>query len=149
MMAKEASMRRSIKLTMVALLIGGSATFALASPASAATPQCTGEVDATFGASSGTVPAVNGSTNCIMGPGSNSSGVTSLQVSLSLCNGQNISVDGIYGPQTTQAVRNVQSNHGIPVDGVYGPQTRGVMLWALFNDIGRKTCQPYSALHIV
>ncbi|MBD3298718.1 MAG: hypothetical protein GF341_08695 [candidate division Zixibacteria bacterium] len=33
-------------------------------------------------------------------------------------------VDGIYGPKTTQAVRNFQGDHGLAVDGVAGPNTR-------------------------
>jgi peptidoglycan hydrolase-like protein with peptidoglycan-binding domain len=37
--------------------------------------------------------------------------------------GQNISVDGIFGPNTESAVRAVQQNRGVTVDGVVGPQT--------------------------
>ena len=34
-----------------------------------------------------------------------------------------IGVDGIYGPQTEQAVRSFQSAHGLTVDGIVGPAT--------------------------
>jgi peptidoglycan hydrolase-like protein with peptidoglycan-binding domain len=37
--------------------------------------------------------------------------------------GQNIAVDGIFGPLTEAAVRTVQSSHGLPVDGVVGNLT--------------------------
>lgn len=34
-----------------------------------------------------------------------------------------ISADGIYGPQTTQAVKDFQAKNGLTVDGIVGPQT--------------------------
>jgi peptidoglycan hydrolase-like protein with peptidoglycan-binding domain len=34
-----------------------------------------------------------------------------------------IGVDGIYGPQTEEAVRSFQSSHGLAVDGIVGPAT--------------------------
>jgi len=34
-----------------------------------------------------------------------------------------IPADGIFGPQTENAVRNFQSSHGLQVDGIVGPQT--------------------------
>jgi peptidoglycan hydrolase-like protein with peptidoglycan-binding domain len=37
-----------------------------------------------------------------------------------------LAIDGIYGPQTTTAVRGAQQDGGIEVDGVVGLQT-----WAL------------------
>jgi murein L,D-transpeptidase YcbB/YkuD len=37
--------------------------------------------------------------------------------------GQNVAVDGIFGPRTEAAVRAVQTGAGVPVDGVVGPQT--------------------------
>jgi hypothetical protein len=55
--------------------------------------------------------------------------VTALQVALVRCNGQNIAVDGDYGPETTRAVTNVQQQHGIGADGAYGPATLQVMGW--------------------
>jgi peptidoglycan hydrolase-like protein with peptidoglycan-binding domain len=37
-------------------------------------------------------------------------------------------VDGVFGPNTTQAVRAYQQDHGLPVDGIIGPQTWTAML---------------------
>ncbi len=37
--------------------------------------------------------------------------------------GQNVAVDGIFGPRTEAGVRAVQTSAGIPADGVVGPQT--------------------------
>ena len=34
-----------------------------------------------------------------------------------------ISADGVYGPETEEAVRNFQSAHGLAVDGIVGPAT--------------------------
>lgn len=38
-----------------------------------------------------------------------------------------VEVDGIFGPLTDQAVREVQRRHGVAVDGIVGPITRGVL----------------------
>jgi peptidoglycan hydrolase-like protein with peptidoglycan-binding domain len=113
----------------------------------AATPNCNGDRAMFDGNFSTALPTFNGSTNCITGNPSAGSWVSDIQSSLDICNSQNISVDGIYGPATAQAVRNVQAAHKIPVDGIYGPMTRNVMLWAAFNDIGKHICVPYSSLH--
>lgn len=92
------------------------------------TPQCThaGVEVSAFGPYSVPV-ANNGSSSCFMDSGDVSSGVRALQRALKFCWGQNISTDSSYGPQTKQAVRNVQGFVGIKVDGVYGPQTRSAM----------------------
>ena len=37
--------------------------------------------------------------------------------------GQNVAVDGIFGPLTEAAVKAIQTNSGLTVDGVVGPQT--------------------------
>ena len=42
--------------------------------------------------------------------------------------GAGIDVDGIYGNQTTYAVRVFQQNNGLAVDGICGQQTTGIML---------------------
>jgi peptidoglycan hydrolase-like protein with peptidoglycan-binding domain len=42
--------------------------------------------------------------------------------------GQNVVVDGIFGPHTEAAVRAVQSSSGIAVDGIVGPQTWPVLI---------------------
>ncbi|WP_221437797.1 peptidoglycan-binding domain-containing protein [Schaalia hyovaginalis] len=60
-------------------------------------------------------------------------GLAELQYSLKRCNGQQIAVDGVYGPATEQAVKNVQYAHGLYVDGVYGPATGSAMTWKAYN----------------
>jgi peptidoglycan hydrolase-like protein with peptidoglycan-binding domain len=42
--------------------------------------------------------------------------------------GQNIAVDGIFGPITEGAVRAVQTGNGLVVDGIVGPQTWPVVI---------------------
>jgi peptidoglycan hydrolase-like protein with peptidoglycan-binding domain len=37
--------------------------------------------------------------------------------------GQNVTVDGIFGPRTEAAVRAIQSSRGLTVDGIVGNQT--------------------------
>jgi len=92
------------------------------------TPQCThaGVEVSAFGPFSVPV-ANNGSSSCFMDSGDVSSGVLALQRALKFCWGQNIATDSDYGPQTKQAVHNVQNILDINADGVYGPQTRSAM----------------------
>lgn len=40
-------------------------------------------------------------------------------------NGANLEVDGVFGPQTEAAVKELQQNNGLTVDGKVGPETRG------------------------
>jgi hypothetical protein len=63
-----------------------------------------------------------------------------LQDALARCNGQAVTVDGAYGPQTSQAVSAVQEGHGARVDGVYGPDTRRAMAWPQDTGDGGVSC---------
>ncbi|MGJ7906685.1 peptidoglycan-binding domain-containing protein [Actinopolyspora sp. H202] len=82
----------------------------------------------------GFVPATaDGDHDCLLGQGVSNNAVRSLQRSLYFCNGQDIAVDGIYGPNTAAAVRSVQRSAGIAVDGVYGPNTRDVMSFRVYS----------------
>jgi peptidoglycan hydrolase-like protein with peptidoglycan-binding domain len=47
-----------------------------------------------------------------------------LQRSLNTLIGADLTVDGIYGPNTKDAVRRFQKANGLQVDGVAGPITR-------------------------
>jgi len=47
-------------------------------------------------------------------------------------------VDGIYGPQTEQAVKDFQAASGLTVDGVFGPETQGAIEAALAG--GKTVC---------
>jgi hypothetical protein len=68
--------------------------------------------------------------NCVMREGSgDDEAILVLQSALVRCNGQSLAVDGDYGPATTQAVMNVQQQHGVTSDGAYGPATLEVMGW--------------------
>jgi hypothetical protein len=72
----------------------------------------------------------DGSANCVMGEGrGDDEAILVLQSALARCNGQSVGVDGDYGAQTTQAVMNVQQQHGVTADGAYGPATLEVMGW--------------------
>jgi peptidoglycan hydrolase-like protein with peptidoglycan-binding domain len=42
--------------------------------------------------------------------------------------GQQVTVDGQFGPRTQEAVRAVQKDHHVTVDGVVGPQTWPVLV---------------------
>jgi hypothetical protein len=54
--------------------------------------------------------------------------IIQIQKTLKLCYGKSITVDGLYGNGTRQAVREVQQSLGLTVDGWAGPNTRGAML---------------------
>ncbi|WP_368388653.1 peptidoglycan-binding protein [Schaalia turicensis] len=79
------------------------------------------------------MPSYGFSYNCYLERGSENRGVAELQYSLKRCNGQQIAVDGVYGPATEQAIKNVQYTHGLYVDGVYGPATGNAMTWKAYN----------------
>jgi murein L,D-transpeptidase YcbB/YkuD len=68
--------------------------------------------------------------DCTLGYGNINSGVESLQQDINTCYGYNLALDGDFGPATQAAVKHVQTVSGVTVDGVYGPQTRNAMKWA-------------------
>jgi peptidoglycan hydrolase-like protein with peptidoglycan-binding domain len=113
--------RRRVVGVMAAVVAAVGLAVGTAAPASAA-PTCD-----SIAVYSGImyVPGVGGNVNtsCVMGIGANSSGVAILQTAMRLCFGQSLTIDGDFGPQTRQAVRNVQGMIGARVDGVYGPET--------------------------
>jgi len=51
--------------------------------------------------------------------------------------GYNLSVDGVYGPKTTTAVRHFQADKGLEVDGIAGPNT-----WAKLNGTPAPVTRP-------
>jgi hypothetical protein len=114
-------------------------------PASAAVGTCTGLVYVArpFYAAQARVPARGTSLNCTLGSGNAGTPTRELQRSLNRCYQQGLTVDGIYGPRTATAVRNVQRRHGITVDGIYGPQTSRTMRFAWWNSDGTFSgCDP-------
>ncbi|KYG30604.1 peptidoglycan-binding protein [Alkalihalobacillus trypoxylicola] len=74
----------------------------------------------------------NVASNSILRNGSRGGAVTTLQNQLSSQGYYKISIDGIYGNGTAQAVRNFQKDHNLTVDGIAGPQTMN----ALANKVG-------------
>lgn len=58
--------------------------------------------------------------------GDSGDGVKALQEQLNQ-NGANLDVDGVFGPKTEAAVKNLQTSNGITVDGKVGPETKGVL----------------------
>jgi peptidoglycan hydrolase-like protein with peptidoglycan-binding domain len=42
--------------------------------------------------------------------------------------GKNVAVDGIFGPATETAVRQVQTTGGVAADGIVGPQTWPILI---------------------
>jgi Putative peptidoglycan binding domain len=99
-------------------------------------PTCDGVVVVETASGSAQVPGntsligSDDTANCVMREGaSDEEAVLLLQSALARCNGQSVGVDGEYGPQTTQAVMNVQQQHGVTPDGAYGPATLEVMGW--------------------
>jgi peptidoglycan hydrolase-like protein with peptidoglycan-binding domain len=117
---------------------------ALAMPVSASAnsfPPCTGTTIFTNGVDSAQIPTTtngSGNRNCTLGPGNASSVVRVLQNALNVCYGERLTLDGIYGPNTTEAVQDAQSAENVPADGIYGPQTSGVLDFP--NRSGRTRC---------
>ncbi|MEU1980859.1 serine/threonine-protein kinase [Nocardia sp. NPDC019395] len=61
-------------------------------------------------------------------------GVRALQDALRRCyQHEFIDADGVYDPATAQAVLTVQDLHRIGRDGIFGPQTSGAMKWPQFR----------------
>jgi peptidoglycan hydrolase-like protein with peptidoglycan-binding domain len=73
------------------------------------------------------VPTVGNATpakwGCILGSGDSSTAVSRLQIDLNDCYRDDLTVDGIYGPDTEAAVKQVQAELHVTQDGIYGPQT--------------------------
>lgn len=56
--------------------------------------------------------------------------------------GYGLTVDGIFGQQTQQAVRDYQSKNGLSVDGIAGPNTLGMLYGNSANTDASTTQQP-------
>jgi peptidoglycan hydrolase-like protein with peptidoglycan-binding domain len=124
---------RPVLATMAAVAVtaGTAALPALtpATPTSASVPNC-GGTSLARGFFSGLpmrVPTVaNGHPaqwGCNLPPGSTGAAVARLQIDLNACYGDDLAVDGSYGPLTEGAVKAVQRHENVLQDGEYGPQT--------------------------
>lgn len=144
------------RLVLAAALVIGLVTPAVGAyaPATAVTPYCTQQVNYPVFTVSGTTykawlprsSAASGFLSCGLEPGLRYDGVKALQRSLRYCHGQDIAIDGSYGPATRQAVVNVQRWYNasyspdIDVDGYYGPETLLAMKWYGYAG-GRYVCK--------
>lgn len=143
---KKTPPRRLLALLSGFAMLATTAVFAVsATPAQAATTaNCTttSKVRVTLSATDSfggyaLLPTVgnNGTTNCIMGVGNNSSGVKTVQhMSVSYywqvfrITNTNIDPDGKYGTLTKAAVTSIQRfEYASPYDGIYGPVTKSRM----------------------
>ena len=76
------------------------------------------------------------SPDCAIPEGRSGEAVSLVQAALTVCNGQPVPLDGVYGDAMTQAVAAVQTRNGLTADGVYGPATREAMAWPTVPDGG-------------
>ena len=89
-----------------------------------------------------TVGNGTGNDDCQLGVGNAGVAVTRLQIALDQCNlplipWPQIAEDGIYGSvQTEPAVAATQRLFGITPDGIYGPQTRDAVFWPVAGSNG-------------
>ena len=72
--------------------------------------------------------------DAVLGPDSRGADVMHIQEVLSFL-GFPITMDGIYGPQTTDIILNLQKKlPELEPDGIYGPQTKAFIKRLLYND---------------
>lgn len=63
--------------------------------------------------------------------GSMGPSVKNLQTCLNKAMNAGLTVDGIFGPLTKQALKNFQTKYNLSVDGIYGPQSRNKLMEVL------------------
>jgi peptidoglycan hydrolase-like protein with peptidoglycan-binding domain len=95
--------------TLAALTVGPTASVAAGETSSAP-------------AGEGPEPATTTEHSIVLGPGGEGRQVGLLQAALG-----SVKVDGVYGPETEEAVRHYQAANGLTVDGVAGPQTTAAL----------------------
>lgn len=82
--------------------------------------------DGAIGAKTWTALLSRGSTPTVQS-GSTGEAVTRLQRALTAGLGRTVSIDGVFGSGTAQAVRDYQSSRGLGADGIVGPATWGAL----------------------
>lgn len=80
------------------------------------------------------INVANNTLYCYLQYGHTGGGVRALQKNMNSCYGKRLELDGIFGPATRAALRDVQSRIGAAVDGVYGRETLGKMKWARYSN---------------
>ncbi|RKN39670.1 peptidoglycan-binding domain-containing protein [Micromonospora endolithica] len=101
-----------------------------AAPAQAAAPRCNAVAFIPYihgGGGQLEVPVyrTSGSNSllCVMSYGDRGDDVSQLQWTLNYCYGEGLSLDGDFGSRTKSALIRAQKREGIGADGIYGPQT--------------------------
>jgi peptidoglycan hydrolase-like protein with peptidoglycan-binding domain len=109
-------------MTSVKLALAGIAAISLLA-AACSTGDSTDTTAAPSGATETTAAASGGGGDSSGGASVSNTVVKELQNTLATLEYYTGSVDGVYGPETTQAVEAFQKDAGIAVDGKYGPET--------------------------
>ncbi|PJN27720.1 peptidoglycan-binding protein [Kitasatospora sp. CB02891] len=126
-------MLRTVRVVAAAALTLSGLWLGAAQASAASLPSCTVAVPNLGVFFPGTS---SGSTDCMLGVGNQSEAVNVLQSAMTYCNGENVAIDGVFGPATKNALIRLQSRLGVAADGVYGPQTRNAMHFMYFNGGG-------------
>lgn len=77
--------------------------------------------------------------------GMSGAGVRALQVNLNKL-GASLAEDGKYGPATSRAVSDFQSDNGLTADGVAGPATQGMITRRIAEKTGVKMTAALEAI---
>ncbi len=119
---------------LLPVAFAGAAVFAVAAPASAATPSCNGTGTFYRPGVYATYPAYNGNGGCIIREGNSGEDVKALQRGLKRCYVSGLVVDGAFGAKTLAALKTAQSRAGVTADGVYGPTTAGAINFPYYSN---------------
>ncbi|GAA0902617.1 peptidoglycan-binding domain-containing protein [Virgisporangium aurantiacum] len=126
-------MKSHIAKILLPLAFAGFGVFAVAAPAQAAAT-CNNKVNISKGALYATYPAYNSSGTCVMGKGNSGVAVRTLQGALNTCYHAGLVVDGIFGQNTFEALKDAQDAAGVTDDGIYGPTTAGAIKFPYKRD---------------
>lgn len=120
-------------LAFLFVVIGGVAGVGGVSPANAASQGCRGTTGFYLTSGYAYVPTTanyTGNRDCwLERSGLYNEAAWYLQYHLKNGEGYTLKVDGYFGPETEEIVRDVQRQYGLERDGVYGPATGRKMRW--------------------
>jgi hypothetical protein len=69
-----------------------------------------------------------------------------IQTILNKTSGENLKVDGLYGPKTREAVRQFQRRSGLSADGMVGPRTNTALIQIALNHLARTASLPVDGI---